>query len=107
MQQLQVLAGEGRGVAMRVHELHPRQFPLSGLVHKHRGEADIVVDETTVVAQETQGFLGGSQRLNKRGRAALRRLTMIWWSPQAMEKLEEPSVVERESSRGTASSVTT
>ena len=40
-----------------MHELHAPQFPLPGLVHKDGGETDVPVDQTTVCAQETYGFL--------------------------------------------------
>ena len=45
------------GVPKGVHELHTSQLPLPGLVHKDGGETDVAVDQTTVCAQETYGFL--------------------------------------------------
>lgn len=56
MEWFQVLPRHSR-VAMGMHKLHPRQLPLTGFIHKDRGEADIVMNETTVITQETDGFL--------------------------------------------------
>ena len=45
------------GVPEGVHKLHTPQLPLPGLVHKDGGETDVPVNQTTVCAQETYGFL--------------------------------------------------